>query len=149
MLVGHGRLVGYSERSSARVARGMRLLCSNRHKKTGCGRTSSVWIAAVVPRAVVRARTIFGFLSAIATGLPSARAWRQASSMSVRTGYRVATKMALAGPGIRTALLSRAPPPPVESASHHAQLLAHLRLVLGPVESLSAYQLAFQRSLFD
>ena len=149
MLVGHGRLPGYEERSSARVVRGIRLLCSDRHRKTGCGRTSSIWIASVVPKAIVRASTIFAFLSALAVGLARAQAWRQASSMSLRTGYRIAAKLARAGPAIRSTLLSRAPPPPVESASHEAHLLAHLRLVLGPVECFSAYQLAFQPSLFE
>lgn len=147
MLVGHGRLVGYSERSCTRVVRGQRLLCSNRHRKTGCGRTSSVWIAAVVPRAIVRAKTIFAFLCALAAGLPTARAWRQASSMTLRTGYRIAASLAFARPAIRTALLSRAPPPPIDSSSHEAQLVAHLRVVFGPVDSFSPFQLAFQRSL--
>jgi len=148
MLVGHGLLVGYAEGSSAREVRGRRLLCSNRHRRAGCGRTFSVWIASVVPRRVVRARTIFALLVALIVAVPLARAWRQVSAMALRTGYRISRCLAVAGPAIRTALLSRAPPPTIESASPDAQLLAHLRAVLGPIDSFAAYQLTFQRSIF-
>ena len=147
-LVGHGRLVGYAEASSAREVRGLRLYCSNRHRRVGCGRTFAVWLASIVPRRIVRARTVFTFMVAMATGESAARAWRQASSMTLRTGYRIKARLAIAGPAIRSALLSRAPPPSTASASPDAQLVAHLCAVLGPLDSFSSYQLAFERSLF-
>jgi hypothetical protein len=146
MLVGHGRLFGYAETSSARELRGRRLLCSKRHRRSGCGRTFSVWLANVVPRRIVRATTIFALLTGLACGLSRAAAWRRASSMTPRTGYRVAARLAITGPGIRTALLSRAPPPRTESASPDEQLALHVRAVFGAAGSLADYQLAFQRS---
>ena len=150
MLIGHGRLIGYAETSSLCVVRGHRLLCSNRHRRGGCGRTSSVWLASVVPRRSVRATTIFAFLVAMAAGTSTARAWRLASAMTLRTGYRIRTRLALAGPAIRTALLSRAPPPFVESPSFDVQLLAHIRTALGSsIDSFALYQLTFQRALFS
>ena len=146
MLVGHGRLFGYAETSSARELRGRRVLCSTRHRRSGCGRTFSVWLAAVVPRRIVRAATIFALLTGLASGLSRAAAWRRASSMTLRTGYRIAAQLEIAGPAIRTALLSRAPPPSTESASPDAQLVLHLRAILGAAGSLADYQLVFQRS---
>jgi hypothetical protein len=146
MLVGHGRLFGYAERSSARELRGRRLLCSRRHRRSGCGHTFSVWLATVVPRRIVRATTIFALLTGLASGLSRASAWRRASSMTLRTGYRIAARLAIAGPGIRTALFSRAPPPAIDSTSPDAQLVVHVRAVLGVDASLADYQLAFQRS---
>lgn len=142
MLVGHGRVFGYAESSSERVIRGHRLLCSNRHRREGCGRTVTVWLAAILPGRIVRTATIFAYVAAVATGSSAAAAWREASSMTLRTGYRIRRRLALAGPGIRTALLSRAPPPPVESPSTDAQLLAHVRAALGAdVTSFDRFQL--------
>ena len=148
MLVGHGRLVGYGEASSDRQVRGLRLLCSNRHRRLGCGRTFSVWLASVVPHRIVGASTIFVFLAALATGQGAASAWRSASSMTLRTGYRIKARLAVAGPAIRTALLARAPPPASASASPDAQLVAHLHAALGPLDSFAPYQLVLQRALF-
>lgn len=147
MLVGHGRLYGYAEGSSDRELRGARLLCSRRHRRMGCGRTFGILLASVVPRRVVRASTIFGFFVALSGGAAVAQAWRGVSAMSLRTGYRIRSRLALAGSAIRTALCSRAPPPAIASASPDKQLLAHLRVVLGPTDSFSAYQLTFQRAL--
>lgn len=150
MLVGHGRLFGYGERTSCREVRGQRVLCSNRRRRGGCGRTFTLWLASVVPRLTVRAVTIFALLAAMADGVPCARAWRAASCMTLRTGYRIKTRLALAGPAMRTALLSRAPPPTTSDPSPYAQLLAHLQAALGPrIDSFSHYQLSFQRSVFE
>jgi hypothetical protein len=150
MLVGHGRLFGYGERTSCREVRGQRVLCSNRRRRGGCGGTFTLWLASVVPRLSVRAATIFALLAALADGVSCARAWRAASCMTLRTGYRTKARLALAGPAIRTALLSRAPPPTTNNPSPYAQLLAHLHAVLGPqTDSFSHYQLHFQRSLFE
>jgi len=145
--VGHGRLLGYAERSSERVRRGLRLFCSNRHRRRGCGRTVAIWLATFLPRRVVGARTLLSLVVAIAAGQRLATAWRALSSMAVRTGYRLRDRLALAGPAIRTALLARAPPPQADRASPHAQLLEHLRAALGEAADFATYQLTFQRSV--
>jgi hypothetical protein len=146
-LIGHGRLVGYAEASSERVTRGMRLFCSNRHRRRGCGRTCSVWLASVLPRRVVRASTLSALLIALANGERVATAWRRLSCTSQRTGYRLRDRLALRGPAMRTALLSRAPPPPTSSPCLHAHLLAHLRAALGDGADLGSYQLAFETAV--
>jgi hypothetical protein len=107
-------------------------------------------LASVVPRHVVRAATIFTFFAAVAEGATVAEAWRRSSTTALRTGYRLRDRLAAAGPAIRTALLSRAPPPSIASASPDEQLLAHLRAALGPdIASFDRFQLAFQRALFS
>jgi hypothetical protein len=149
MLVGHGRLFGNGERSSCREVRGLRILCSNRQRRGGCGRTFTVWLASVIPRMTVRAATVFALLVAMAAGVPCARAWREASLMTLRTGYRTKARLGLARPAMRTALLSRAPQPSTTDPSLDVQLVAHLRAALGaPIDSFSEYQLRFQRSVF-
>jgi len=144
-LIGHGRLVGYSEVSSDRVVRGHRLFCSNRGRRDGCGRTIAVLLASVVPRRITGAATIFAFLVALAEGTNAAEAWRRSSEMTLRTGYRVRAALGRADPAIRTVLLARAPPPSVASASPRAQLVAHLREVLGAdLASFDRFQITFQ-----
>ena len=96
----------------------------------------------------MRAATIFAFLVALVEGTNAAEAWRSASEMTLRTGYRIRAALGRAGPAIRTALLARAPPPSVVSASPPAQLVAHLREVLGAdLASFDRFQLAFQCSV--
>ncbi len=147
-LVGHGRVLGYAERSSERVVRGRRLFCSNRGRRHGCGRTIAVRLASVVVRHVVRADTWFALFVALAHGARCAAAWRSSSTMSPRTGYRLRDRLAHARHALRTTLFSRAPPPETESASADAQLVAHLHAVLGAdLASFDRYQHAFQRSL--
>ncbi len=120
-LIGHGRLLGYSESSSDRVVRGHRLFCSDRGRRDGCGHTIAVLLACVLPRRIVRAATIFAFLAARVDGATAAAAWRRSSSMTLRTGYRIREALALVGPAVRAALLSRAPPPSVASPSPDAR----------------------------
>ena len=128
--------------------RGHRLFCSNRGRRDGCGRTIAVLLASVVPRRVAGAAAVFAFLLALSVGTNTAEAWRRASAMTLRTGYRIRSALDLAGPAIRTALLARAPPPSVASASPRAQLVAHLREVLGAdLASFDRFQLAFQCSV--
>lgn len=147
-LVGHGRVLGYAERSSERVVRGRRLFCSDRGRRGGCGRTVAVRLASVIVRHVVRANTWFALFVALAHGARCAAAWRALSAMSLRTGYRLRDRLAHARHALRTTLLSRAPPPEASSASADAQLVAHLRAILGAdTGSFDRYQHTFQRSL--
>lgn len=147
-LVGHGRVLGYAERSSERVVRGRRLFCSNRGRRHGCGRTVAIRLASVIVRHVVRADTWFALFVALAHGARCAAGWRSSSTMSLRTGYRLRDRLAHARHALPTMLLSRAPPPEAVNASADAQLVAHLRAVLGDdTASFDRYQHAFQRSL--
>jgi hypothetical protein len=148
MLVGHGRLLGYAESCSERVVRGHRLLCSARHNRRGCGRTVTVWLSSSLRRRIVRTSTVLSFLTALAAGSRVAAGWRAASSMSLRTGYRIRSCVAHAVPAIRTALLSRAPPPRVDGVCADGQLLQHAVAVFGTCsDAFAAYQCAFQRPL--
>lgn len=84
----------------------------------------------------------------MAAGMPVARAWPSLSSTCLRTGYRIRRALIRAGPNLRTYLLSRAPPPALEIASPVAQLVTHLRAVLGNDDPLGAFQVVSQKPLF-
>jgi hypothetical protein len=57
-------------------------------------------------------------------------------------------RFAHVAPSIRTELHARAPPPSAPTASNEAQLVLHLRAVLGETpDPLAAFQVSFQRPL--
>ena len=119
-----------------------------RTESYGDGASAATASASVVVRHVVRADTWFALVVALARGACCAAAWRSVSQMSLRTGYRLRDRLTHARHALRTMLLSRAPPPEAVSASADAQLVAHLRAVLGDdTASFDRYQHAFQRSL--
>jgi hypothetical protein len=155
-LVGHGLLTGYAERGSDREVRGRRLLCSARVRRKGCGRTLSVLLATVIAGFSARAPTLSGLLDAVVGGMNRKRAWQGLQEaagggrgFSLRSGYRLWSRLCAAQSGMRTALCGAAPPPVTTDARPIAQMLSHLRLVVGSSGCvLAAYQLALQRGLF-
>jgi hypothetical protein len=128
MLIGHGLLRGYAERSSELVVRGRRIFCSNRGRKSGCGRTFSVILSTVLSGFVVRTLTLFTFVQAVLTGLSRRAAWLSevASAFSLSSGYRVWRRLASAQAALRSWLSRQVPAPTCTSHEPLAALLAHL-----------------------
>lgn len=150
MLVGHGLLMGYAEACSGLVVRGRRLLCSRRFRRSGCGRTFSVLLATVLAGFVVRTGTMSRLLESVVGGLCRKAAWEQsAPGLTMRSGYRLWARLLAVQSRVRTALCGAGPPPATTDARPVAQMLAHLRQLLGGTECVFAsFQLAFQRDLF-
>jgi hypothetical protein len=150
MVVGHGLLVGYAEHGNEHVVRGRRLLCSRRFRRSGCGRTFSVRLASVLAGFVVRSRTLSRLLESVVGGLCRKAAWEQAASgLTLRSGYRLWARLLAVQSHVRTLLCGMRPPPASSDVRPVAQMLAHLRQVIGHASCvLAGFQLAFQRSLF-
>lgn len=148
-LIGHGVLLGYAERGNDRVVRGRRLLCSNRHRRAGCGRTWSVRLGSVIAGFCVRTGTLSRMLVAAVAASSTKSAWRQQSpGLSVRSGYRLWRRLHAAGSHLRTLLCTASPPPSCHDRRPFVQLLLHLRQALGTARcELETFQLAFQRHL--
>lgn len=155
-LVGHGLVMGYAERGTDRDVRGRRLLCSARARRTGCGRTCSVLIATVIAGFTVGAATLSRLLEEVVSGRSRKRAWERlqeaaggGAGLSLRSCYRLWSRLCAAQSRIRTALSGFVPPPATADAHPVAQMLAHLRLVAGTSGCVvAAYQLALQRGVF-
>ena len=145
----HGPFTGYAEHGSDRLARGHRLFCSDRGRRSGCGRTVSVMFCDVLRSRVVRTGTLWRFLLAIATGISCKAAWEATGAhvLSLRSGYRLFHRFARAGPAVRTRLLSLRPPPPSTSPLPLVQLTEHLLLALPGRDPLAAFQHHFQHDL--
>lgn len=150
MLIGHGLLLGYAPQDSERVVRGRRLLCSKRHRRSGCGRTWSVRVCSVISGFSVRTSALSGLLAAVVAGAGIARAWwQQASGLSARSGYRLWRRLLAGQVHLRTTLCLSSAPPPCDDARPVAQMLGHLRQAVGTASCvLGGFQLTFQRSVF-
>lgn len=147
-LIRHGSLTAFDDSSPRRkTVRARRLFCSNRHRRPGCGRTVSVWLADKIRRLSVTTRTLGAFLRrAVADGL--AAAIRAAKCRrSDRTWQRIWTRFDRAQSTIRTALFHRGPPPEgvPEPARRPAaaHVLAHLHATFPDADCPFA---AFQRA---
>ena len=153
MLVRHGFLRGFEDASPQRkTVRARRIFCSNRHRRTGCGRTFSVWIASKIRRLGLTSRSLLAFLQRAVAG-SLATAIRDANChRSDRTLRRIWKRFDRGQSRIRTALLGRAPPPEVLSAPARrpdaAQVLAHLHAAFPDADCpIAAFQQA-TRSFF-
>ena len=135
-LIGHGFLRGYAETGDARIIRGRRFFCSNRHRRPGCGRTFSVMLAHLLAhllaRFVVGTDTLQRFTESAVGEDPRQASWAavNGTNMSWRSGYRLWKKLSSAQSHIKTHLLRISEAPASTAFEPLAQLLAHLRLVL-------------------
>lgn len=148
MLIQHGFLRGYDDRSSRRqTVRGRRLLCSNRHKRRGCGRTFSVWCADQIRRLSVTTATLWQFLKRAVAGSIAAAIHAADGYLSDRTWQRLWRRFHQAQSTIRTALCSTCPPPDLPAAASPrpaAHVLAHLKAAFPDADCPIA---AFQHAL--
>jgi len=72
-LVGHGLLHGYDPLSDEHVLRGRRMLCSNRYRRPGCGRTLAVLLASMLRRRIASTASLSTLWRALVEGrAPSA-----------------------------------------------------------------------------
>ena len=144
----HGSLTGFDDsRPRRKTVRARRLFCSNRGRRPGCGRTTSVWIADKIRRLSVTTRTLGTFLRrAVADGL--AAAIRAAPGpRSDRSWQRLWRRFDRAQSRLRTALLARGPPPDGAPAPARrpdlAHVLAHLHATFPDADCpLAAFQQA-------
>lgn len=160
-LIRHGFLHGFDETSPHRkTPRARRVFCSNRHRRPGCGRTFSVWLADKIRRLSLTTRGLLRFLTrVVADGIASAI---RASSiraadhhhLSQRTWQRVWRRFDHAQSAIRTAMSGYGPPPnappdspPTSSRRPQAaHVLAHLQAAFPSADCpIAAFQQATGR----
>jgi hypothetical protein len=144
----HGSLSGFDDTSPQRqTLRARRLFCSNRHQRPGCGRTISVWVANRIRRSGLTTGTLWAFLEQAVVGSLAQAIRRSPPRRSGRSWQRAWARFRLAQSRIRTALLSRSPPPTGPPGPGRrpdlAQVLAHLQATLPDHDDPLA---AFQRA---
>ncbi len=149
LLVGHGFLRGYSATGEDRIVRGRRFFCSDRFRKTGCGRTFSVLLSDMMRGFVVTATILWQFLVQIENGVTPNAAWRAVGQeFSVESGHRLLRYLKKSQSHLRTILCRVRPPPECTSTNPLLQLTAHFRATF-PLSScpFSSFQNHFQEPL--
>jgi hypothetical protein len=149
MLIRHGVLTGFDDRNPQRnVVRARRIFCSNRHRRQGCGRTFSIWLADKIRRLSISTRALWAFLQRAAVGTITAAVHDANVPRSGRTFQRIWARFDRGQSAIRTALLGRGPPPEVTAEPVRrpaaAQVLAHLRVTFPDDEPIAAFQRAMR-----
>lgn len=150
-LTRHGKLYGYTLPAvSCRVHKGFRLLCSNRYRHYGCGRTVSVCFASVLRRCVVSAQDMWLFVRGLLAG---ERCFTVARRLSIATSltspYRWKARLQHAQFSLRSILQPHLP----TSAGHRTLPEAWLQPYdqlrqRTPNDAIRWLQYQFQRSLF-
>ena len=152
-LIRHGALLGFDDRTPQRqTLRARRLFCSNRHRRQGCGRTFSVWLADKIRRLSLTTRTLWTFLQRAVVGSIATAIHATNCLWSERTFQRIWKRFDHGQSAIRTALLGRGPPPALPPSSSPrpvaAQVLDHLQATFPHADCpIAAFQQA-TRSFF-
>lgn len=148
-LHGHGQRLGCAESASGRVLRGARVLCSNRHRLRGCGRTFTILLGGCVHGHTVSTQRLWAFLRELAGGTGVLAAWeRIGSAFSLESAYRWRRRLRLSQGEVRVCLCRVRAPPKVEKGEPLAEVGAHLVTALGEDENnpIAAFQIHFQRN---
>jgi hypothetical protein len=132
---------------NGQALRGQRVFCSNRGQRGGCGRTFSVFLAAVLPRHTVTASWLWQLLCRLLKGGSiKAAVEALAPPFALETLYHLLQRLRRRLSDVR-GLLCREQKPPVSFQSDPLlQTVEHLQNVCRTEGSvLAAFQLRFQR----
>lgn len=148
----HGSLSGYTEAGGcARECRGHRIFCSNRHLRSGCGRTCSVLLCGCLKRFLITLKTLWAFIFAVVAGQTKKSAFTShCPRMHHSAAYRLHRRLDREQINFRTHLRQHTPVPPPPSSTHpFADTLAHFLAAFpsSAVSPFADYQLAFQTPL--
>lgn len=146
MLILHGGSRGFDENGRI-VLRARRVFCSNRNRRSGCGRTVSVWPADHIKRLKVTTSRLWQFLKKAVAGTIDTAIRSLNSRLSDRTWQRAWARFIRAQSHVRTALANHFPLPrqPIDPSHRpQAEILAHLQSGFPQAECPLA---AFQRTI--
>lgn len=143
-LILHGYLRGHDEKVyGKRITRGHRIFCSNRNRRTGCGRTFSMLRALLLKGFTIGAKSLWHFLSNIAGGMNKCQAFKALGlAFSSTTTYRLWKRFERGQSRLRV-MLSRLTAPPELARENSAAVgtILHLRSCFARARSpVAAFQ---------
>lgn len=149
-LIMHGYLRGYDEKNyGKRIIRGRRIFCSNRFKKSGCGKTFSVFKSNIIKGFNITADSLWKFLKNISNGINKFKSFKDiALSFSNTTIYRLYKRFKYQQTNIRTALSRiHLKSKTCSNKNPVVQTILHLKLAFNHLPCpISAYQIHFQKA---
>jgi len=150
MLNRHSRCYGnHTDTAQGQQLRGQEIYCSNRGRRTGCGRTARILFASVLPRHTFSATLLGTCLQLLVRGASIKSAWEQIRpGLSLESVYHILQRFRNRLDAVRAALFRCCNPPRSSQVDPLLQTTEHLRCAF-PVEScpLSAFQRHFQSPL--
>lgn len=146
-LILHGYLYGYAQNENW-GQRGHRVFCSNRYRKTGCGRTFGLLQSGLIKNFMINTRILAGILVLLCKGVSPFRIYNRLKHRISKTSvYRICRRFRKAQPFIRT-LLTRVKDPPdtPNTINPLIQTVIHLRSAF-PGCFTAEFQHFFQTSI--
>jgi hypothetical protein len=145
-LIQHGYLRGHGDGSHDEVQRGWRVFCSDRHQRSGCGKTHSILLTEFIFHRMVKSAHLWQLLHNLREGLRLKAAWEKiVSSFSLDTGYRLRAAFTRSQSFIRSLLLRAGPLPKMKVTDPALQVIEHLSAIFpGSLCPVADFQFCFQ-----
>ncbi len=152
-LILHGFLYGHADtHDTVKIVRGRRIFCSNRNKKSGCGRTFSVLKATTIKNFTIPAKILWCYLNNIINGMNKTQAFNSSgSAMGASSIFRIYKRFKNNQVRIRTVLSSIKDPPQLNHTNNPIILsIMHLKTVFkNSFCPISKFQHHFQASFLQ
>lgn len=149
-LILHGYFYGYDSKKTNKITvRGRRVYCSNRHRKTGCGKTFNLLEADRIKRSTFQTSCVWLFLKNIVKGINILKAFpRIVIRVSTTSIYRLYSRVYFNQHKIRTMLLKLCPAPVnIPYANPLIKTIIHLKNTFKRrADPIAAFQSTFQTS---
>lgn len=147
-LILHGMIKGYTDSiNNAKTIKGRRIFCSNRNRRSGCGRTWSIIKQTFIPNFTVGIKSLASIISNKSTII--VRWKRSNTSYSLSTFYRIRSRFYRNIPMFRTLQISKFKPPIVnDSIINHT--IKHIKLLNSSLtRALAIFQSTHQMAILS
>lgn len=140
-LILHGYLHGYDENKDSECIRGRRIFCSNRNRRSGCGKTFSILKSLFLKFFRLQAVTLWTFIKGLLAGKTKKAAWQSTGiQISESFLYGVARRLTVNKSHIRTRLYTLE----AHKASCQNSIFHQLKQLFNSGNPISAFQYYFQ-----
>jgi hypothetical protein len=133
------------------ITRGRRFFCSNRNKRSGCGKTFSLLKSNIIKNFIITANSIWKYLKNLAVNMSKKEAFNRTEVIhSDSAVYRLFSKFKLKQSNIRSLLSRISKPPGLNNTTDPIiQTIMHLKKTFNGYDCpVTAFQYRFQTSFF-
>jgi hypothetical protein len=151
MFILHGYVYGYTETRTDKNIKGRRIFCSNRNKRTGCGKTLYYRIIDFLKQTLISSSTAWDFLHSIVSEKSIEKAYDSLNPecvISLTTFFRLWKKFKLHIHKIRSNLANRYPIIKTNEVCPYLETIRQLEKTFTKTNNnpIAEYQKVFQKS---